>query len=163
MLHSSAPERLFVCLGLGLFSQLAGQPSAKCVLKLALSFFSFTHSWVRLCIAHTSVYVAPWMTYNVCVPGCTCVCARGNQRLTSGIIFDRSPPCILRQGLTLDLELADLASAATQCVPGNSPVSTSQVLGFIGVPRHPCALSVWTQVLTLGLQALCPLSLLPSP
>lgn len=141
MLHSSAPERLFVCLGLGLFSQLASQPSAKCVLKLALSFFSFTHSWVHLCIAHTSVYVAPWITYNMCVPGCMCVCAHGNQRLTFGIVFDRSPPCILRQGLTLRPR-ADLASAATQYVPGNPLVSTSQVLGFIGVPRHPCTLRI---------------------
>ena len=58
----SAPERLFICLGLGLSSQLAGQPSAKCVwcvLKLYF-FLSSIHLCVCVCVC-------------VCVYVCVCI------------------------------------------------------------------------------------------
>lgn len=103
MLYSSGPERLFVCLGPGLFSQLAGQPSAKCVLKLAFAFF-LIHSFMCLYVCsvhHVCIYIPMYVDTCMRVRGFTCVCVHGNQRLTSGIFFGHSPPCVLRQGLSL--------------------------------------------------------------
>lgn len=58
---------------------------------------------------------------------CTCVClftyvncVRGCWKLTSGVFLCHSPPCVLSQGFSLNLELADSAILASQLAPGVS-------------------------------------------
>lgn len=77
MLYSSGPERLFVCLGPGLFSQLAGQPSAKCVLKLAFAFF-LIHSFMCLYVCsvhHVCIYIPMYRYMHACAWVYMCMCA----------------------------------------------------------------------------------------
>lgn len=56
-----------------------------------------------VCILPVSLHVCVYVCVQWTV---TCACARGGQRLMSGVFLHYSPICIFRQSLSLTLELA---------------------------------------------------------
>lgn len=70
-----------------------------------------------------------------------CECARRGQRSTLGISLSHSPPCLLTQGPSLNLELSDSATLAAS-KPKDLPVTHASA-GIIGTSLHLALRKPW--------------------
>lgn len=91
---------------------------------------------------------------------CTCVCVcrevrrltHGGQRLTLGTFVFPSPPCILRQGLSLNLKLVNALDWQACVSPRGPSTSTSQCSDYKHTPPW---LVLCVQRSEFGLLGLC--------
>jgi hypothetical protein len=60
------------------------------------------------------VGVGEHMHLCVCVHGHMCSCVHGDQRSILSVSVNHAPPCVLRQGLSLNPELMDSPGGADQ-------------------------------------------------
>lgn len=84
----------------------------------------------------------------MCIFMCTCVSMYRRQRLMSHVFPCQSPPCTLRQSLSLDFELTKLVSK-----PRRLPISAIQYWDYRYTPAPSFSFGCWEA--DLGISSLC--------